>query len=209
MTWTIIRNPWRAAAPRRRAHAHSGTHSYVYVAVDGDRLRGNLQFPIDDLNRVTGLAIPQDEAGATAAIVADLATIEAYAADHLTLSAAERSWPLDFTGYRVLERKAGSYAILEYVARPGGPIPRRFTVAYDGVVEQNHHHEAIVIVKTAAGVGKLRTESEQRLPVTAGATSLEVTIPEETLVNDAKGAVQFVAATSKELLRRLRKRLRR
>lgn len=196
-----------AAAPRRCAHGHSGTHSYVYVVVDGDRVEGNVQFPIADLNRITGLTIPQDEAGAMAAIAAAAATIQAYAADHLTLSASGRSWPIDFTGHRVLERKAGSYAILEYVARPGGPVPRRFTVAYDGIVEQDHHHEALVIVKTAAGVGRLRTEDEQRIPVTSGSTSLDVTIPEESVANDVRGAARCLAATSKELLRRARKRL--
>ncbi len=209
MTRTIIRLPLRAITPQRRAHGHSGTHSYVYVSVDDDRVKGNVQFPIGDLNEVTGLTIPQDEAGAMAAIAADVTTIQAYATDHLTLSADGRSWPLDFTGHRVLERKAGSYAILEYAARPGGSVPRRFTVAYDGILENDHHHEALVIIKTAAGVGKLRTETEQRIPVTAGSTNVEVTIPEESTANDVKGAAEFVAATSKELLRRARKRLRR
>lgn len=213
MTWSTIRRTLRpitrwALAPRLEAHAHSGTHSYVYVVVDGDRVEGNVQFPIGDLNHATGLAIPQDEVGAMEAMAGDMATIQAYAADHLTLSADGRSWPLDFTGHRVLERKAGSYAILEYVAGPGGHLPRRFTVAYDGIMEQNHHHEALVIVKTTTGLGRLRTETEQRIPVTAGTTSVDVTIPEASTVNDVKGAAQFVAATAKELLRRARKRMR-
>ncbi len=194
-------------APSRFAHAHSGTHSYVYVVTENDAITGNVQFPINDLNAAAGLTIPQDEPGARSAIAANIDVITKYASSHLTLSSGDLPWDLTFTGHRVLERKAGSYAILEYAVSGIAPVPRRFTVTYDGLMEVDHHHEAIVIVKTAAGIGKLRTEDEQRIPVTAGTTRHEVTIPEESVVNDVKGAAESVAATSKELLRRARKRL--
>lgn len=198
----------RLARPTRSAHAHSGTHSYVYVEVDGAQITGNIQFPISDVNEVLGLSIPQQEPEALAMIRGHRSDLEIYAAKHLTIGTAGSPWSLAFTGYRVLERKAGSYAILEYrVGDALDPIPRRFTVTYDGVIHANPHHEALVLVKTSAGFGPLRTKTEQRFVHTAEATTHEVTLPDDSPMRDVAGAFDCLAAEGKELVRRVRKRL--
>ncbi len=193
--------------PRTIAHAHSGTHSYVYVLIDEGTITGNVQFPIADLNEILGLSIPQDETGALEALRSHRDALEGYAAAHLTVG---DSWKIEFTGFRVLGRKAGSYAIVEYrVQYVLGPEEREITVSYDGILHARHHHEAIVIVKTSAGLGPLRTETEQRFTCTPDATVHTVTLPPDSIQNDASGAVAFVEAEIKEYWRRARKRLRR
>lgn len=196
--------------PCRTARAHSGTHSYVYVVIEDRSVTGNVQFPIVALNKAAGLTIPVDEPGALAAIDASLDEIHRYSLEHLSLHDDRGQWTLRFTGYRVLARKAGSYAILDYELAPRlDLVPRRFTVSYDGIVESDDHHEAIVIVKTSAGLGKLRTETDQQIPIAAGSTTHEVTIADESTVNDIKGAAAWIATNTRELWRRARKRLRR
>jgi len=64
-------------------------------------------------------------------------------------------------------------------------------------------------VKTIAGFGPVRSEREQQIAFTAGSTTHEVTIPEDSLANNAAGAAGFLFASGKELVRRVRKRLRR
>ncbi len=203
------RRALRAFAPRRIAHAHSGTHSYAYVVVEGAEISGNIQFPIGDLNEVLSLSIPSEEAGALAALREHRETIELYAAEHLAIGTGASIWSMAFTGLRVLERKAGSYAILEYrLSGAGDPVPRRFTIRYDGIIHAKPHHEAIVIVKTSAGFGPLHTVTEQRLPFSAATTAHDVTIPEASLVRNLSGAFEWVGSEARELTRRARKRLR-
>lgn len=211
-TWaeTARRGLRRVVAPRSAARAHSGVDSYVYVVVDEGGITGNVQFPIADLNAVLGLAIPHDDVGARNGTDENLATIQDYAAEHLTIGTGEVDWSLVFVGRRVLERKAGSYTILEYrVAERLDLMPRRFTVWYDGIIHAKPKRSALVIVKTSAGWGGLRTVTEERLPFAAGSTFRDVIIPEPSARRDLGGAAAFITARTKDLLRRARKRLRR
>ncbi len=198
---------WR---PRRVAHGHSGTHSYATVEVEGASVTGTVQFPISDLNVALGTELPMDESGAKQSILAARDRLEAYIGDHFSITDAGRSWPVVFTGYRVLERSAFSYAIFEYRVPdlPTG-VPRDFRVTFDGIIEATPDHEALVIVRTSAGFGPVRTKHEQRFLTTGGTTSHAVTIPADSWRHDASGATQHVVAQVKEYLRRARKRLRR
>lgn len=197
-------------SPRWIAHAHSGTDSYVYVVVAGDGITGNVQFPIADLNEVLELAIPQDEAGAMQETRTHLATIEAYAREHLAIGTGEADWTLAFTSQRILERKAGSYTILEYrVADRLSPVPRTFTIWYDGILHARVERHGLVIVKTSAGFGSLRTVSEERIPYRAGSTFQEVAVADSSLGADLAGAAGYILAEVKDLARRAQKRFRR
>jgi len=208
-TWTRFgRVAHTALAPRRMAHAHSGTDSYAYVVVSGQTISGNVQFPIADLNEVLGLAIPQDEIGALAETRANLPTIETYAHEHLVLGTGAADWTLVFTGQRILERKAGSYTILEYhIADRINPVPRTFTIWYDGIIHEKPERHALVIVRTFPGFGALRTVFEERIDYEAGSTYQDVVIPEESVGANLAGAAGSILAEAKDLARRARKRL--
>jgi len=206
----IRRLPAALLVPRRVAHAHSGAHSYVFVEVGDAFITGNVQFPITDLNEVLSLSIPQDEVGALAAMHERRDVIEGYAADRLSIGTGAASWAVAFTGHRVLERKAGSYAILDYrITSDLDPVPCRFTVTYDGIIHAKPHHEALIIVKTSSGIGPFRSVREQQLACTGGHTVQDVSLAEDSAWRDVTGAAEFITAGARKLLRTARKRLRR
>ncbi len=204
---TLSRAWWR---PRRVAHGHSGTHSYAIVEIEGPTATGSVQFPISDLNGALGLDLPHDEEGAMQGILSAWDEFEAYIQAHFSVTDTGRRWPVEFTGCRVLERSAFSYAIFEFRVPDTTPaVPREFRVAFDGILDTDPDHEALVIVRTSAGLGPIRTKREQRFATTRGKTNHEITIPADSWRKDVTGAGQRVVADSKEYLRRARKRLRR
>lgn len=194
-------------APRLRAHAHSGSDGYVYVLV-GDGVSGHVHYPIADLNQILGLSIPSDEAGALSAVRADRAVLEDYTREHLVIGTGAEDWTLTFAGIRVLERKAGSYAIVEYEVKEAlDPVPRRFTVWYDGIVHALPNRSGLVLVKTSSGFGRLVTEHEQAFSCAPGSTVFDVVLEPESPRRDLGGSFRFVTAQAKEYMRRARKRL--
>ena len=205
-TRTII---LRLIRPRRTAHAHTGTHSYAIVEIDGGRATGTVQFPIDILNEALSLEIPLDETNAIAAIDAAREPIDAYIRDHFSINDASSPWPIEFTGRRVLERKQFSYAIFSYEVPGLEPVPEQFTVTYDGIVATDETHEGMVIVRQHAGFGALRSKQEQRWPVVAGSTVFTASTRPNSPATNVSGAWRAVTDAGREYLRRARKRIRR
>lgn len=205
-TWGVL-PVTRLVTPARVASAHSGTHSYVYVVVDDATVTGNVQFPIADLTAAAGLSIPQEESAALAAIAANRAALEQYARSHLRFSGDPT---VEFTGVRVLERKAGSYAILEYRVHPQPDFdPREFVITYDGIMHAKDHHESIIVVKSSSGFGPLRTVQEKRIDGNPDQIEHRIAVPASTAWADVVGAGRYLSGEGKELVRRARKRLRR
>ena len=58
----------RLVAPRCIAYAHSGTTSYVNVAIRDHTITGEVQYPIQDLNHVLELSIPRKRLAGMAAM---------------------------------------------------------------------------------------------------------------------------------------------
>ena len=48
------------------AAGHSGDQSYVYLDIFDESIEGSIHYPVEDLNEVLGLDIPDDPEGATA-----------------------------------------------------------------------------------------------------------------------------------------------
>lgn len=192
-------------APRRVAHAHSGTHSYVTLHVGPGDLTGNVQFPATALDAALATSIPPDEAGAMTWLEANRDLFTGYVSDHLTI---DDGWRLVFGSHRVLARPAYTYLIVDLgVEVPTGVVPRTFTVSYDGIIHADPGHEALVIIKTSAGIGPMRTVTERRIETRAGATKHRITMSEPSPVHDAIGAAEHVARQAKGLFRRVKKRL--
>jgi hypothetical protein len=204
-----LRPFWLRFRPARTAHAHSGVNSYGIAEIDGTSVTGTVQFTVADLNDVMGLDLPSDEAGAARALATHRDVIQSYIDAHFTLSGPDRTWPAVFDGHRILEREAFTYLIFPYrIAPPPPSAPEHLTVTFSAIVAERPDHEALVIVRTSAGIGPLRTRHEQQFVSTGGVITHHVTVAEQSLVNDAIGAVTWVRDQAKEYVRRARKRLR-
>lgn len=202
------RGPSAFLRPRRVAHAHSGTHSYLILTVDGKRVTGSVQFPVHDLEHALEIDLGGEDDGLLAAVADRFRELREYAAAHLAIRSEEGTWAIDYTGVRVLERQAGSYAILDFQV-PDAPRARSVTIDYDGLLQERDHHEAQVIVRTYTGVGRMRTQREQEFTFSTTRSSAHVVLPEPGPSAAAAGTAQFVLAEAKEVARRVGKRLRR
>lgn len=197
----------RLVAPRRRAHAHSGRTSYINVSIRDGGVSGEVQYPIHDLNHVLELSIPEEEAGGMAAMEANLAAIEVYTREHFEIGDGEKTWPVEFTGYRVLDHDHGGYAIVKYkVAKTFDGTPPQLSVTFDGIIHQYPDREALVVVKTSRGFGDLRAKSQDRLPISANIPTQQVLLQDESMLSHVSGAVTAATIRAKRLVRRLIKK---
>jgi hypothetical protein len=157
------------------AKAHSGVESYVYLELFETKIAGRVEFPINDLNEVLGLAIPQDEAGALAAIESNLELIHAYAEEHFSIGDGTTIWPIAFDSFEVLDVSAGSYAVFHFeVVQTFDPVPRSFTVFYDGIIEAKPARAGLLLIATDIYSGTFRNEADHLLRFTADNTTQAV-----------------------------------
>lgn len=154
------------------ANAHSGTQSYVYLEIFDSTIEGRVEYPVDDLNEVLGLRIPSDPDGALAGAEANLAAIHEYSDEHLALfDAAGNEWPMVFGEAESLEVGDGAYVIVNFeVDREFDPVPRQFTVAYDGIIHQKTDRDALLIIATDWGSGTFNNEASELLRFTSSNT---------------------------------------
>lgn len=165
------------------AEAHSGSQSYVYLEIYDEIIAGNIQYPIADINEVLGLSIPQDRAGASSAIEANLGALQAYTIAHFAIGDGTRWWDVEFTGQRVLELSAGSYAILEFeVTERFSPVPREFTVTFDGIMADKADRDALLLIANDWESGTFRNEGESLLRYTPDNSTQVVSLAEASFV---------------------------
>lgn len=154
-----------AASP---ASAHSGRQSYVYLEIFDDAIAGRVEYPIDDLNGVLGLDIPQDD-GALEAAERERAAIEAYTSAHLSIGPSDGSttWSYSFDDLEVLDIFPIGYVVLQFeVDQRFDPPPRAFTVAYDGIIESDPARDAFLLIATDWGSGTFNNEANEFLRFT-------------------------------------------
>ncbi|MCU0268748.1 MAG: HupE/UreJ family protein [Acidimicrobiales bacterium] len=157
------------------AAAHSGEQSYVYFDIYDGRMAGRVEFVIRDLNQATGLDIPEDEAGATAAVEADLETIRTYATDHLSVGdeSGTETWPVVFgDDFEIISLAAGSYVVVPFeVDHAFESVPGRFTVTWDGIIEAIPERDALLLIGNDWEAGVFNEEANQLLRFTSGNTT--------------------------------------
>ena len=149
------------------AMAHTGEESYVYLDIYDTTMEGRVEFPISDLDEVLGLAIPEDEEAALAAVEAELGLIQAYAQEHLGIGDGTVEWPLAFEGFSYLDVSSGSYVIFDFeVEQTFDSVPRQFTVFYDGIIHEKTEKSALLIIGTDFGSGTFNNEASELLRYT-------------------------------------------
>ncbi|MCZ2839562.1 HupE/UreJ family protein [Modestobacter sp. VKM Ac-2985] len=121
------------------AQAHSLTSSTLAVRVGEEQVEATVSVAADTLDAVLG-GSPTD------------ALVSSYLAEHLTVTGTDDSTWTETWSPVVRETVEGidSYRV-DVVLDPGGGDPSVFTLAYDGVLEVDASHEAVVVLTDAAG----------------------------------------------------------
>ncbi len=153
--------------PARPAQAHTGSQSYVYLSIFEDGITGNVQYPIADVNEVLGLDISEDRGETEDSIAQHVPELQRYTLEHFDIGDGTRSWDIEFTGFRALELPAGSYVILEFdVVESLNPVPREFTVAFDGIMHAKADRDALLLIGQDLQSGTFSSEGEPLLRYT-------------------------------------------
>lgn len=173
------------------AWAHSGEESYVYLDLYDSTVAGRVEYPVSDLNEILGLQLPLEEEAAVEAANANRAAIHNYAAAHLNISAESQPWLIVFGEFSVLEIGAGgSYLVTEFeIAREFSPVPRQFTVTYDGILHAKPERNALLIIGTDWGSGTFNNEASELLRFTPDATVQNVDLGDTSFWKGVTGVI--------------------
>ncbi|WP_369137415.1 HupE/UreJ family protein [Modestobacter versicolor] len=121
------------------AQAHSLTSSTLAVRVGEDSVEATVSVAADTLDALVGGSATD-------------AAVVGYLAEHLTVTGSDGStWTETWSSVtRETVEGIDSYSV-DVVMDAGGADPASFTLAYDGVIEADASHEAVVVLTDAAG----------------------------------------------------------
>jgi hypothetical protein len=144
------------------AAAHSSGESYVYLEIFDSTIEGELHYPVEELNDVLGLDIPNDPEGAAAWAEANQGIVHEYSANHLAMSGVDGSeWPIVFGTFDGLDGRDGAYLIAAFeVDREFDETPRQFVVTYDAIVHAKPDRAALLAIATDFGSGTFNNEAD-------------------------------------------------
>ena len=98
------------------ALAHKPSDSYLTLKVDGDRIDGQWDIALRDLDFALGLDANQDGAIDWGEVKGKHADIAAYALSRLTLGPKSAPCPITVTGHLIDNHSDGAYAVLRFTA---------------------------------------------------------------------------------------------
>ena len=121
------------------AQAHSLQSSTLAVRVGEEQVEATVSVAADTLDGLVGEAATD-------------ADVTAYLADHLTVTGTDgTAWAETWSAVtRETVEGIDPYSV-DVVLDTGGADPSSFTLAYDGVIEADASHEAVVVLTDAAG----------------------------------------------------------
>jgi len=137
------------------AHAHKPSDSYLTLVVAGDRIDGQWDIALRDLDFALGLDANQDDAITWGEVRARHADIAAYAMARLQLGDAGAPCPAVVTEHLVDEHSDGAYAVLRFTATCA-TMPKALPVGYRLFFELDPQHRGLMRLqhgeKTRAGI---------------------------------------------------------
>ena len=151
------------------AAAHKSGESYVYLDVFDSTIEGELHYPVEELNDVLGVNIPNDPdealdwAGTNAGLILD------YSADHFAMAGVDGSeWPIVYGELDSLDGRDGAYLIATFeVDQEFAESPRQFVVTYDAIVHARSDRAALLAIATDFGSGTFKNEADMLLRFSA------------------------------------------
>ncbi len=132
------------------SHAHALGQGYLFLNVGLERLHGELQVTLDDLDKAFDLDANGDgkfsEAEAQTLIDEILAYIEA----RVAIGTAEGDYEIDWTGFEYRRYPEGKYLAYLYEVRNPGQVPDVLRLRYDLLFEVDSRHRGFLVIPTNA-----------------------------------------------------------
>jgi len=178
------------------ASAHPMPRSVVQLDVLDDVVEAQLQLPVDDLGRATGLdlaTVPEQ------AVVDDAQQLRDYLTEHVRPTSDGQAWTVEVGDLSVSEAEqtsTGPYQELTAeltLIPPAGAGVRQFSLDYDVVVEQVVTHVVYVVLRQDWAGGRVEPEEGRQIGVIRIDTGTMTVPPLEVDLDDA-GAWQGFSA---------------
>ena len=143
--------PWLGAA----ADAHKPSDSYLTLKVDGERIAGQWDIALRDLDFALGLDANQDGDITWGEVKAKHADIAAYALARLRLGPATAPCPAQVTEQLIDNHSDGAYSVLRFVATCAS-APKTLAVDYRLFFDLDPQHRGLIRLeydgRTRAGI---------------------------------------------------------
>ena len=137
------------------AHAHKPSDSYLTLRIDGERIDGQWDIALRDLDFAIGLDADQDGDITWGEVKTKHGDIAAYALSRLRVGPANAPCPAHVTGHLVDNHSDGAYAVLRFAATCAA-APKTLSVDYRLFFDIDPQHRGLVRLeyqgKTRAGI---------------------------------------------------------
>ena len=177
------------------ASAHNGKQSLVYLDVTATSLSGRVELAFGNITEVWGLEFSSDTESNQAILEENLATLQAYAGDHLAVGPqGGESWNLNFDGLEILIEEGETdinYALLPFTAVVGDEVPRDFEVTFDPFFDEIPGRDALLLIANDWENGIIENEEESLVAFDAGNRTRAVDLGDSSRWNNFSSSVEL------------------
>lgn len=138
------------------AQAHKPSDSYLSVRVDGERIHGQWDIALRDLDLALGLDRNSDNAIDWGEVRDRGGDIDAYALARLQLSSDDGPCPLAVTDHLIDHHTDGAYAVLVFNGRCAAPIAS-LEVNYNLLFDLDAQHRGLLRLERGSGTTSIAT----------------------------------------------------
>ena len=137
------------------AHAHKPSDSYLSLKIDGERITGQWDIGLRDLDFAVGLDANQDDAITWGEVKAKQADIAAYAMSRLRMGPVNAPCPVHIDEQLIDNHSDGAYDVLRFTAVCAAP-PKTLAVGYQLFFDLDPQHRGLIRLEaqgaTRAGI---------------------------------------------------------
>src|SRR5262245_1555950 len=133
------------------AHAHHASDSYLSLKIEGQRLTGQWDIALPDLERVIGLDTDEDGNITPSEVAAKRTEIERYGLSRLHLELDGAECPLKITGQLVDTFSDGAYNVLRFDADCAA-APKDLKIDYRALFDIDVQHRGLLRLECGARV---------------------------------------------------------
>lgn len=164
--------------------AHEPDQSYVYLRVNKNDVDGRIELNSDDINRILGTNLPTK--GITDAQVAPLAArVQAYLQEHLSFTAAGKTFPLTFSDSRVYNidaRDEPDFVRYNFDLSGMTELPTNLVVNYSAIMDNYDQHRGYLLIENNWQAGVVNNSARINNIFSADNPTTELNLTEGTSV---------------------------